>query len=53
MFRFYPGSPSMEESDGTCQNYDPRIRPWYIAAITGAKNVIIVIDRSASMITKI
>jgi len=30
-------------------NYDPRYRPWFIAAATGAKNLIIIIDNSASM----
>jgi len=32
-----------------CSNYDPRLRPWYIASSTGLKNVIIMIDNSASM----
>jgi uncharacterized protein YegL len=29
--------------------YDPRHRPWYIAAASGKKDVILVIDRSQSM----
>jgi hypothetical protein len=30
-------------------NYDPRYRPWFVAAATGAKNLIIIIDNSSSM----
>lgn len=47
VFRMYPGSP------GTCpngrNNYDPRVRPWYVAASSGPKDVILVLDTSASM----
>ena len=32
-----------------CDTYDPRFRPWYVAATTGRKNVILIIDRSGSM----
>jgi hypothetical protein len=30
-------------------NYDPRSRPWYSAAISGSKNVVLMIDISNSM----
>lgn len=30
-------------------NYDPRFRLWYVAGATGAKNVMIIFDRSGSM----
>ena len=33
----------------TCGNYDPRRRPWFVAASSGPKDVIIVIDVSGSM----
>ena len=32
-----------------CGNYDPRFRPWYVAATSGRKNVIVIIDVSGSM----
>ena len=44
MFRIYPGSPQE-----TCNAFDPRNRPWYVAATSGPKNVILVIDVSGSM----
>lgn len=28
----------------SCNTYDPRIRPWYVAASSGPKNVIMVLD---------
>ena len=43
-FRGYPG-----DAQETCASYDPRIRPWYVAATSGPKNVILVIDVSGSM----
>ena len=47
VFRIFPGSPN------TCPNgrndYDPRVRPWYIAASSGPKDVILVLDTSGSM----
>ena len=44
IFRGYPGQKN-------CANYDPRIRPWYVGAATGAKNLILVMDISGSMNT--
>jgi hypothetical protein len=38
-FRIYPGRTS-----ATAGVYDPRRRPWYIAAASGPKNVIVIID---------
>lgn len=32
-----------------CRDYDPRYRSWYVAATTGRKNVIIIMDTSRSM----
>ena len=43
-YRIYPGVPQQ-----TCYAYDPRVRPWYVAATSGPKDVILVIDVSASM----
>ena len=33
----------------SCDDYDPRFRPWYVSATTGRKNVILIIDVSGSM----
>ena len=33
-----------------CHAYDPRIRPWYVAATSGPKDVILIIDVSSSML---
>ncbi|CAM9388082.1 unnamed protein product, partial [Heterosigma akashiwo] len=46
MFRIYPG-----RAQETCGSYDPRIRPWYVAASSGPKNVVLIIDTSGSMVT--
>ena len=32
-----------------CNEFDPRIRPWYVAASSGPKNIIMVLDKSGSM----
>ena len=32
-----------------CGCFDPRRRPWFVAASSGPKNVVLVIDRSGSM----
>ena len=44
MMRKYPG-----QYTDTCGAYDPRIRPWYTAARTPAKDVVVLIDLSGSM----
>ena len=44
-FRIYPGRHSAE-----CGKYDPRIRPWFIAASSGPKNIIMILDTSGSML---
>lgn len=49
VFRMYPGTP--EECPYGQSEYDPRIRPWYVAASTGPKDIILVLDTSASMST--
>jgi len=45
-YRFYPARHSP-----VCGSYDPRRRPWYVAASSGPKNVILVLDQSGSMTT--
>ncbi|CAN0013511.1 unnamed protein product, partial [Laminaria digitata] len=44
VFRYFPGI-----AQSSCGGYDPRIRPWYVAASSGPKNVVIVLDVSGSM----
>jgi hypothetical protein len=42
-----PGSP--QECSSGESTYDPRIRPWYVAASSGPKDVILILDTSGSM----
>ena len=44
LFRKLPAT--MQEE---CGNYDPRKRPWFVAASSGPKDVVIVLDVSGSM----
>jgi hypothetical protein len=44
MYRIYPARP-----DDRCFEYDPRIRPFYVAASSGPKNVLLLLDTSGSM----
>ena len=43
-FRIYPARHSE-----TCGGYDTRERPWYVAASSGPKDVVLVLDTSGSM----
>ena len=43
-YRILPGV-----TQEACFSYDPRIRPWYVAATSGPKDVLLVIDVSGSM----
>lgn len=43
-FRIFPA----RQSD-SCGDYDPRVRPWFVAASSGPKNVVLVLDTSGSM----
>ena len=44
VFRIWPASHSK-----ACDDYDTRIRPWFIAASSGPKDIVVVIDKSKSM----
>ena len=46
VFRIYPAI-----SSESCHGYDTRKRPWYIAASSGPKDVIVILDISGSMRT--
>lgn len=48
MFRMFPAA-YWSSTGGVCNDYDPRYRPWYVGATTGAKNLILVMDTSGSM----
>ncbi|KAJ1551442.1 hypothetical protein HK096_011012 [Nowakowskiella sp. JEL0078] len=48
VFRYYPGY-ARGFANNVCRPFEHRARPWYIAAATGPKDVVIVIDRSGSM----
>ncbi|XP_070196192.1 voltage-dependent calcium channel subunit alpha-2/delta-2-like [Littorina saxatilis] len=47
--RLYPGREWSTNFAGFYNDYDPRVRPWYIAATSGPKDVIIVLDCSLSI----
>ncbi|PVD23318.1 hypothetical protein C0Q70_16586 [Pomacea canaliculata] len=47
--RLFPGREWSTNFAGFYNDYDPRVRPWYIAATSGPKDVIIVLDCSLSM----
>jgi hypothetical protein len=40
-FRSYPARPTQQ-----CSGYDPRLQPWYIAASSAPKNVVLILDIS-------
>ena len=44
LFRKLPANAQEE-----CGNYDPRLRPWFVAASSGPKDVVIILDVSGSM----
>eukprot|EP00944_MAST-04C_sp_MAST-4C-sp1_P000394 g394.t1 len=50
MFAQYPAS---IKTQCWCDSYDPRYRPWYSAAITGPKDMILILDTSGSMSQKV
>lgn len=50
VYRTFPGHYWPSNFIGFPEDYDPRVRPWYIAAASGAKDVVLVLDGSLSMI---
>lgn len=44
VFRLFPGREWDTNFAGFYNDYDPRLRPWYIAATSGPKDVVIVLD---------
>lgn len=50
MFRNYPTIKDSDlRSNFNCSTYDPRYRGWYTQAITGNKNVILMVDNSGEL----
>lgn len=49
LMRLYPAREWDTNFAGFYNDYDPRVRNWYIAATSGPKDVVIVIDCSLSM----
>lgn len=50
-FRYHPGRPHqvVESYDQCGRTYEARLRPWYSAASSGPKDVVIVVDASEEM----
>ena len=44
LVRVFPGREWDTNFAGFYNDYDPRLRPWYIAATSGPKDVIIILD---------
>lgn len=44
LFRMIPAKHQIQ-----CWNYDPRRRPWFVAASSGPKEVVLILDISSSM----
>jgi len=47
--RVYPGRPWQRNVIGMREDYDARLRPWYVGATSGPKDVVIILDMSRSM----
>ena len=45
--RLYPGAP--QDNGASCSAFDSRLRPWYLTAASGPRDVVIIIDKSGSM----
>lgn len=45
VMKIFPGG----SYDRECGEYDPRVRPWYVTASSGPKDVVILMDSSNSM----
>eukprot|EP01083_Nonionella_stella_P159128 518794_1 len=48
VFRQYPGVENAEES-GNYVDYDPRLEEYYVSAVSGSKDVVILFDISSAM----
>ncbi len=44
LVRLYPGREWSVNFAGFYKDYDPRVRPWFIAATSGPKDVVIILD---------
>jgi uncharacterized protein with von Willebrand factor type A (vWA) domain len=55
-FNNFPSTPDYYTSDdgscriaSTCPGYNPKSRPWYRAAVSGPKRIVILLDNAGSM----
>ena len=46
MIRTHPTIRYDPNDANSCKNYDPRLRDWYLLAMSGKKNVVVLIDNS-------
>lgn len=44
----FPGEPISVNHMGVPENFDLRLRPWYLNAATAAKDIVIIVDCSYS-----
>ena len=44
LVRMYPGREWSVNFAGFYKDYDPRVRPWFISATSGPKDVVIILD---------
>jgi von Willebrand factor type A domain len=49
--QFFPGRVWGLDSSGSAKDYFPRFRPWFADAAAGPKDMMILLDRSGSMLT--
>ena len=47
--RTYPAELQLRSEDA-CQGFNVQLRPWFVAAVSGPKNVVLVLDASGSML---
>ena len=47
--RVFPGHEWPSNFIGFHEDYDPRTRPWYVSAMSGPKDIVLVLDGSESM----
>ncbi|CAH1794236.1 unnamed protein product [Owenia fusiformis] len=47
--RVFPGHEWSRNFIGFHDDYDPRTRPWYLAATSGPKDIVLILDASSSM----
>ena len=49
----YPAVHWPRNDDGKCSEFDGTQQPWYTAAVAGSRNIVVLIDSSGSMSSKV